>query len=1265
MVHGCAAKVVNAAMDMPTPSTSDVEFTPERGSVYDRSAAWVKSHRRASIAAATGLIVTIFAAILWFAWVDGNGHRSWSIAAARTATTLSPADVANLDRRLAGLKPGTPGFAQRADDHLKLLSTLKLIDGRAGLALDRHLIRFIAATRDEFSRGDGNVGYEIGEQVFGLIDSVRMRQQAAQRLALFTMQGKITGQARLERLFRSWALIDRSCRDSAAGCDGLTRDFALYFAAHARINTDAQQSAFLLARRIRNAQNRVQTYREIGSLLMRPTLGNPTDDALIAATTAGLKAKQGKTAVAAAAALPARSGKNRDAMLRMVMDRLLNDKNLPDGLDAGLAISDPALRDAALLRVVNLGSSEGYLHEAQIAQSKIENSDQRTMASMLIGVALAKPGYLTQAQHYLADAVSAVSAIKDGAVRQAAAAYGAHAMAEAGNLDDATALLKLARHNTPITDIALSSMADLYSRTRDAKGLSALASSAKGASAGELIGRAAATAFRAGDFALAERLVADAPDDNAWLHAAGRLALAGYTAKPWLANARSRFVRLPVNDPDLADSLAYADAAFAMAQGDYALSSRRLPLIANPSLRGEVARGLGVALVRKGDYNAATALQANFTSADTGNRDALKAGLAIELGKTGAIRAAAYTARDMNDVDTRVRTLRLIARLQADRLDHFSALKGQAQPLVPDAGREIRPVAEVERYIYATFGVKQQNLGDYLPRLPNSDNIEASTVRSALPYNDSSGFVDVVPLVNNDYNKKFLTARSVQDDWTLVGATIVMTAQSSRHPIYLHLSRGRIDIPQLWEELTLRGQGQYLLRNGRDYTLRAPLFVSDGATLTVSGSNVKALRMSTERASFIVNAGDMRIADVTLVGWTEGTNAPTPMTFETRNDFRPFYIAWSNSATRAVGSHFLNLGYAAGKAYGMTLTYGPVTLLQRNVEQIRPPTGTFVENSFEDMLYGFYSYEANDVQVVGNEYRNNIVYGIDPHDRSHKLLFSYNTVYGSHKKHGIIGSRNVEDSWYIGNLTFDNKGSGMMMDRYAGRNIMYANTAFDNHSNGISIYESPCNIIASNSVFNNGRSGITVRNSWDVGIFHNSIQDNRNLGIEGYAVEFVTKPGAPSRNLLLDPYERFLSAAAVSNRLKNNGQGGMGMTGMGAMLLQKNTLIGPSKRLFLNDLRLAERDIGSRQASGVMVAGGCPHPKRPYSCPFIQQNYLSRELAAAPLSGRPFPSCPGNTIVNAATKQGSVFAPDQSRDDDIEDRAAPSAPVSASKGRAL
>ena len=65
------------------------------------------------------------------------------------------------------------------------------------------------------------------------------------------------------------------------------------------------------------------------------------------------------------------------------------------------------------------------------------------------------------------------------------------------------------------------------------------------------------------------------------------------------------------------------------------------------------------------------------------------------------------------------------------------------------------------------------------------------------------------------------------------------------------------------------------------------------------------------------------------------------------------------------------------------------------------PEGVIADNSFRNMYYGFYSYEAENAALLGNEYRDNIVYGIDPHDRSRYLMIAYNTTYDTHKKHGV------------------------------------------------------------------------------------------------------------------------------------------------------------------------------------------------------------------------------------------------------------------------
>src|SRR5207248_1025171 len=111
--------------------------------------------------------------------------------------------------------------------------------------------------------------------------------------------------------------------------------------------------------------------------------------------------------------------------------------------------------------------------------------------------------------------------------------------------------------------------------------------------------------------------------------------------------------------------------------------------------------------------------------------------------------------------------------------------------------------------------------------------------------------------------------------------------------------------------------------------------------------------------------------------------------------------------------------YAAGKRSGVSFSGGPKQLISRRSDS-KAPTGIVVDSSFEGMLNGFYSFEAGSVSVIGNEYRDNIVYGVDPHDRSKDLRIAFNTAYGSHKKHGIIVSREVDDSVIVGNLSFAN-----------------------------------------------------------------------------------------------------------------------------------------------------------------------------------------------------------------------------------------------------
>src|SRR3546814_14775655 len=88
------------------------------------------------------------------------------------------------------------------------------------------------------------------------------------------------------------------------------------------------------------------------------------------------------------------------------------------------------------------------------------------------------------------------------------------------------------------------------------------------------------------------------------------------------------------------------------------------------------------------------------------------------------------------------------------------------------------------------------------------------------------------------------------------------------------------------------------------------------------------------------------------------------------------------------------------------------------------PTGWLIDSEFYDNWYGFYCYEAEDVVIRGNDYHDNIKYGIDPHDRSRRLIIAGNKAHDTKEKHGIIVSREVDDSWIINNQAYDNALSG-------------------------------------------------------------------------------------------------------------------------------------------------------------------------------------------------------------------------------------------------
>ena len=326
---------------------------------------------------------------------------------------------------------------------------------------------------------------------------------------------------------------------------------------------------------------------------------------------------------------------------------------------------------------------------------------------------------------------------------------------------------------------------------------------------------------------------------------------------------------------------------------------------------------------------------------------------------------------------------------------------------------------------------------------------------------------------------------------------------------------------------------------------RLPIVVGHSAALLIEGNKERELRLSQDRGAFLVNDGLFFSINTRLVGWNEENN--TLSYYKEKKDFRPFFISWGGSETYIANSAIESFGYFNSKSYGITFSqYNEGDHMNRP-----PPKGWIINSEFVDVFYGFYCYEAEDVVLLANTYRDNILYGIDPHDRSSRLLIANNHIYGARVKHGIILSREVNDSWVVNNRVHDNLLSGIVLDRNSQRNIIANNITYNNGGDGITIYESPNNRLWNNIVLENARQGIRVRNSDNVYLSNNAIARNGGYGIFSQVKDLSDT----DRNLSLDPYQAYTQVFTARDTFTNNHNGPISFTPAAATWLYKPNFV--------------------------------------------------------------------------------------------------------------
>jgi parallel beta-helix repeat protein len=244
-----------------------------------------------------------------------------------------------------------------------------------------------------------------------------------------------------------------------------------------------------------------------------------------------------------------------------------------------------------------------------------------------------------------------------------------------------------------------------------------------------------------------------------------------------------------------------------------------------------------------------------------------------------------------------------------------------------------------------------------------------------------------------------------------------------------------------------------------EWQLGADLVVRGGAELQISAPQVRWLKLASEPGRFVsVEAlgGKLDITGSCVTSWNDAQgSADTGY-----DDGRSFLLARDGAQMTISHAELHYLGHGDVESYGLSWrTAG---------------TGGGISDSIvSNLYYGLYTYQVSGVSVLDNEFRNNVLYGIDPHTGSAKLDIERNVVHDN-GKHGIILAEDCVDSVIRDNVVYRNAHHGIVLYLRSDRNVVEGNETFDNQSQGININESGGNTLRDNKVYDNGETGVGI-----------------------------------------------------------------------------------------------------------------------------------------------------------------------------------------------
>jgi len=404
-------------------------------------------------------------------------------------------------------------------------------------------------------------------------------------------------------------------------------------------------------------------------------------------------------------------------------------------------------------------------------------------------------------------------------------------------------------------------------------------------------------------------------------------------------------------------------------------------------------------------------------------------------------------------------------------------------------------------------------------------------------------FVTIAKKFNVDPNQLYYANIAKTPNKDIVSGTILsipgkdLQIEPEHHLLKSTLSASlTVQYDKKTNTLFVQGRGKQITlkdirdHGGKDYLeeikprvwyLKATIFLNYGVTLMLDKQYVAWLKLESNKKRFVTLrslSGDIYIRGVKVTSWDVDRNDYDRIL----SDGRAFIMVKDNARMDIHDSELAYLGYPSSSDLAIS-PYGVSWKLSSLKLKHRLLTGEIINSRFHDNYFGAYTYGATGMIWRGNEFYNNVRYGLDPHDDSDGFLVENNVAHDN-GAHGIIFSKRCMYNTIRNNISYNNKLHGIMLDEKSDLNIVENNTLTDNTS-GIALLHSSNNMIRNNTIKNN-RHGVRA----NVNSNNNTVQNNKITGSKLYGIYFYNN--ANNNNVLGNDFE--YNSAAIYVRSNSN-----------------------------------------------------------------------------------------------------------------------------------